>query len=68
MKRLKISAATFGLALAFAVVSSAGGVETARAAGNCNAKICDVGGETGVCCLQVSGSVGCADCGAVDVE
>jgi hypothetical protein len=30
--------------------------------------VCTVEGKTGVCCLYLSGSIGCTPCGAFDPE
>lgn len=63
--RVKLSIVTLALAAvtaAFAPVKPA----YAGAEDNCHAKPCEVGGESGVCCLLEAGTINCDPCGAVE--
>lgn len=61
-KSFKLALAAFGVALSAALMTAplqAG--ETA-----CHPKTCTVGGQSGICCLDVPGEINCTPCGGFE--
>jgi hypothetical protein len=67
-RALPLSAAAFIAALAFAFLSAISAKPASAVDEICHAHVCTVEGKTGVCCLYLSGSIGCTPCGAFDPE
>lgn len=64
IKRIKLSALTFALALALAAITGAPGAELEAQEEDCFPVICEVGGQQGICCLLIDPTpVSCDPCG-----